>query len=273
MLDTEQIMKMAVKLSGFKSVPADSEIHVKGRNIRKVLVAIDVGVAELLLAKELGCDAVIAHHPAGGHARLYGYKVFERHIDQMVEAGVPRNVAIKAVKSKLDSLELTHHSDNYDQVPVAAKKLNMPLLSIHSPCDEMGRQVLMKTVKDFDKNGSIGKLILKIRELPEYGNAESHIQIRLGSENSTAGKISVSHAAYTNGGYDVAREYFDHGTETLAYIHVAENDLVKLSKEEHGNLIILGHIASDWLGLNVLISQLGQQGIEVEATTNLTSRS
>ncbi len=85
MMDTQQIMRTSLRLAGFKSVPADSEIHVKGRRIRKVLVAIDVGVAELLLARDLGCDAVIAHHPAGGRARLDGYKVFLRHIDQLKE--------------------------------------------------------------------------------------------------------------------------------------------------------------------------------------------
>ncbi|TMH96378.1 hypothetical protein E6H37_03075, partial [Candidatus Bathyarchaeota archaeon] len=126
MLDTQQIMKTALRL-------ADSEIHIKGRRIRKVLVAIDVGVAELLLARDLGCDAVIAHHPAGGRARLEGYKVFLRHIDQLREAGVPENAAEEAIKPKLRALELQHHPDNYDQTPSAAKKLRMPLVSIHSP--------------------------------------------------------------------------------------------------------------------------------------------
>jgi len=58
-MDTQQIMRTSLKLAGFKTIPADSEIHVKGRRIRKALVAIDVGVAELLLARDLGCDAVI----------------------------------------------------------------------------------------------------------------------------------------------------------------------------------------------------------------------
>jgi hypothetical protein len=89
-MDTQQIMRTSLKIAGFKSIPADSEIHVKGRRIRKVLVAIDVGIAELLLARNLGCNAVIAHHPAGGKAQINGYKVFLRHIDQLKEAGVQK---------------------------------------------------------------------------------------------------------------------------------------------------------------------------------------
>ena len=78
MLDTQQIMKTALKLAQFNSIPADSEIHFKGRKLRRVLVSIDVGVSELLLARNLNCDGVIAHHPAGGKAQLEGYKVFLR---------------------------------------------------------------------------------------------------------------------------------------------------------------------------------------------------
>src|SRR2546427_12452610 len=116
-MDTQQIMRTSLKLANFKSVPADSEVHVKGRRIRKVLVAIDVGVAELLLARNLGCDAVVAHHPAGGKARSDGYKVFLRHIDQLKEAGVPADIARQAVQPKLPALERQHHPYHYDHTP------------------------------------------------------------------------------------------------------------------------------------------------------------
>ena len=102
-------MKTAVKLAHFNNIPADSEIHVKGRRLRRVLVAIDVGVGELLLAKELNCDGVIAHHPAGGKAQLEGYKVFLRHVEQIKAAGVPAESAKEAVKNKCRVLDIQHH--------------------------------------------------------------------------------------------------------------------------------------------------------------------
>ena len=114
MLDTQQIMKIALKLARFESIPADSEIHVKGRKLRRILVAIDVGIGELLLAKNLNCDGVIAHHPAGGKALLEGYRVFLRHVDQMKAAGVPAKVATDAVKNKYRILDIQHHPENYD---------------------------------------------------------------------------------------------------------------------------------------------------------------
>jgi len=269
LMDTQQIVRTSLRLAGFKSVPADSEIHVKGRRIRKVLVAIDVGVAELLLARELGCDAVIAHHPAGGRARLEGYKVFLRHIDQLREAGVPEDAAREAIKPKLRALELQHHPDNYDQTPSAAKKLRMPLVSIHSPCDEIGRKTIQRALKDLDENSTVKDVVSRIGRFPEFREAVSKIEVRLGSPKNKAGKIAISHAAYTNGGYEIAKTYFQNGVGTLSYIHVAETDLTKLANEPSGNLIVLGHIASDWLGINRLLNELEKKGLEPIVTTDL----
>ena len=268
-MDTQQIMRTSLKLAGFKSIPADSEVHVKGRGIRKVLVAIDVGVAELLLARNLGCDAVIAHHPAGGRARIDGYKVFLRHIDQLCEAGVPEDIAREAVQPKLRVLELQHHPDNYDQTPSAAKKLRMPLVSVHSPCDEVGRKMIQNALKGLNEGSTVKDVVSRIARFPEFRKAASKIEVRLGSPRNKAGRIAISHAAYTNGGYEIAKTYFQKGIGTLSYIHIAEADLTKLANEDPGNLIVLGHIASDWLGINRLLNELEKKGIEPIATTDL----
>ena len=61
MVSTKEIMDIALKSVGFESVPADSAIYVEGKNIKKVLLGIDADVPELLLAKQLGYDAVISH--------------------------------------------------------------------------------------------------------------------------------------------------------------------------------------------------------------------
>ncbi len=268
MMDTQQIMRTALKLAHFSNIPADSGIHVKGK-IRKVLVAIDVGVGELMLARNLGCDGVIAHHPAGGTARLEGYKVFRRHIDQLKEVGVPALAAKEAIKAKFQQLEIQHHPDNYDQATTAAKRLRIPLMSIHSPCDEVGRRIIQRHVKNLDGNATVSDLVARINKLREFRTAKTKIQVRLGSAKNKAGRVAISHAAYTNGGYDIANAYFLHGVGTVSYIHISDTDLAKLVADGVGNLIELGHIASDWLGLNPLLKELEKKGVEIVATTDL----
>ncbi len=269
MLDTQQIMKTALRLAHFNSVPADSEIHVTGRKLRRVLVAIDVGVGELLLAKNLNCDGVISHHPAGGKAQLEGYRVFLRHVDQMKAAGVPAKVATEAVKDKYRVLDIQHHPENYDQVPNAAKKLGLPLVTIHSPCDEISRRMIVQAIRGLDEDVTVGQLVSRVRAFPEFRDAETQIEVRLGSPNHKAGRVAISHAAYTNGGYDVAKAYFQNGVDTLSYIHISEPDLTKLASENFANLVILGHIASDWLGINRLLRALEKNDIDPVALTDL----
>ena len=105
-VNTEEIMELSLKLAGLEKAPEDSAIYVSGRDIGKVLFGIDAGVSELLLAKQLGYDAVIAHHPQGGTAVVNFHQVFKRQIQQMIKAGVPREEAEKAVTKKLQILEV-----------------------------------------------------------------------------------------------------------------------------------------------------------------------
>lgn len=266
MMSTEEIMRLALRMSGFKSIPADSAIYVKGKGIKKILFGIDAGVPELLLAKQMDYDAVVAHHPQGGSAVLNFHKVFERHIEQMVTAGVPREEAEQAVRRKRDSLEVENHTRNFDHQVSVARLLKMPYLNIHAPLDEIGRQRMMKRVKqatDGKPNATVSDVVASLLMLPEFKRAQTKIVIRLGTGSSKAGKVVVSHAAGTNGGYEVARAYFKHGVGTLIYIHISSSDLDRLRADGVGNLIVTGHIASDSVGINPFLAELENKGIDV----------
>lgn len=130
--------------------------------------------------------------------------------------------------------------------------------------------MLVEATKNIGENATVNKLVSIINAFPEYRNAETKIQVRLGSRKTRIGKLAISHAAYTNGGFDVAKAYYEHGIDTLSYIHISEPDLTKLaSLKLDRNLIILGHIASDWLGINRLLRELEKNDVESIPTTEL----
>ena len=266
MVGTQEIMKLALKMSGFKRIPSDSAIYVEGKNIRKILFGIDAGVPELLLAKQLRYDAVIAHHPQGSSAIVDYHKVFERHVEQMVEAGVPRKEAEQTVRKKRDALEVENHTRNYGHAVSVARLLKMPYMNIHAPLDEIGRQKMMKQVKvatDRNPYATVGDIVDSLRKLTEFKKAQTDIKIRLGRASNKVGKAIVSHAAGTNGGYEVAKTYFRYGIGTLIYIHISSADLERLRADGVGNLIITGHIASDSVGINPFLAALEERGISV----------
>ena len=260
-VDTGKIMQVGLKLAGWKKIPADSAVHVKGRNIRKVLLAIDVGTAELMLAKELGCDAVIAHHPIGVAAVRF-HKVLNRHIDFMIEHGVPEKIARSAVEKLKERVEVRNHSDIYTEVVGAAKAIGMPLVNLHQPCDEYMRNVILKEIKS-GRTGYVSDIVQSIIRIPEFRNAATLVQVRLGSEKNPAGRWALVVAAGTNGGYYIAREYFRHGVSTLIYLHIDYSDLIKMREEKlDGNLVVMGHLAGDSIGLNGLADKLEEIGVE-----------
>jgi putative NIF3 family GTP cyclohydrolase 1 type 2 len=257
-------MELSLELAGLREVPEDSAIYVSGDNIKKILFGIDAGVPELLLAKQLNCDAVIAHHPTGGNAILNFHRVFARHIKQMIAAGVPKREAEKAVRRRLEELEVEAHTRNYQHTVDVARLLKMPYMNIHTPLDEVGRKRMQEQIDSrIRKNSTVKDVVSALKELPEFKKATTTIKIRLGKAENPAGKVVVSHGAGTNGGYEIAKTYFKHGVGTVVYIHVNSGDLARLKTDGKGNLIVTGHIASDSVGINPFIKELEERGVTV----------
>jgi putative NIF3 family GTP cyclohydrolase 1 type 2 len=260
-VSTERIMKVGIELAGWKKMPADSAVHVKGRNIKKVLIAIDVGTAELMLARQLGCDAVIAHHPVG-IASVNLYKVFDRHVEFMVEHGVPKKTAKDAVETLKERVATRNHAGIYSDVVGAAKALKMPLVNVHQPCDEYMRQVILKAIKS-GRTEHVSDIVRSISKIPEFRNAATKVEVKLGSEKNRAGRWALVVAAGTNGGYSIAKAYMQHGVSTVIYLHVDYGELTKMKENGlDGNLIVMGHLAGDSIGLNGLAERLEDLDVE-----------
>ena len=262
MIDTEGIMKIGLELASWKKLPYDSAIHVRGKNIRKVLLTIDVTVANLMLAKNMQCDAVIGHHPIGT-AALKFHRVFNRHIDYMADHNIPKDIAKQAVKKLKAKAELRSHANIYNDIVSAAKVLKMPLVNIHQPCDEYMRKVILSKINSA-RITYVGDIVRCIEELPEFKNAATRVKVRYGSAKNEAGRWSLVVAAGTNGGFPIAKAYFDYGVCTVIYLHIDYTDLIKLCEEKlKGNLIVLGHLAGDSIGLNALADKLEDKKIDV----------
>ncbi len=262
-MNTEEIMQIALARAGMKEIPPDSGIFVPGQSIKKIFFAIDVGVPELSLARELGCDLVIAHHPIG-EALISFSKVVHRHFDFMIEHGVPRGTAEDAARQLVERVEIRNHPANYKHTVGAARLLGMPLMNIHQPLDEITRQLLMNKLKN-SKTRRVGDIVEALEELPEFRIAATKISVRVGSEANEAGKVALVFGAGTNGGYPVAKAYFDNGIDTVIYLHIDYEDVRRLREEGKGNLIVLGHMAGDSIGINVFNKELRSRGLEVVA--------
>lgn len=262
---TEQLMRIALDMAGWEAIPGDCAVYYPGTRISHVLMGIDVGAAELFMARQLGYHAVIAHHPAGYAGPFWD--VYHLHVGQMISAGIPAEMAEEVVAARIAGFQAASQRENYDHVASVARLLEMPFLNIHSPLDEVGRRIMQRTVDEQlarNPDSTVADVRDALLRLPEFAAARTQMQVPLGAWDAPAGRAVVSHGAYTNGGYPVAHAYLTHGVRTLCCIHFPLEDAHRLASEGvQGNILVMGHIAGDSVGINPYVAQLRKDGLEV----------
>ncbi len=258
---------IALEMSGFDELPADSTVNIPGSGLHKLLFGIDIGPAELLLARDLNCDGVVAHHPAGGDAVLKFPAVLERQIEFLVAHGVPLDDARQVVQPMITRATMRAHAANFDQTPSVARQLQLPLMNIHLPLDEYGRRLMVETIEEhlitLDRAPLVQDAIDALMMIPDLANAKTPIMVPVGAIDNPLGKLAVVHGAGTNGGEPVAEAYFRHGVSTVLYIHCSGEDVMRLQEKANGNLIVTGHISSDMIGINAFIRRVLQYDVDV----------
>lgn len=260
-------MALALEEAGMDRAPEDSEIYVPGSGLRRAVFAVDLDSGELALAKQSGFDVAIAHHPCGGSTWAGFPKVLERHGPIMTGAGVPPAEARAAVEALQEEHGPRTHAMNYDRLPSVARLLELPFMNIHAPADEIGRQVMQRTIASGVGDAARVEAAARALEaLPEFATTKHPIVVRMGREDAPLGRWVFVHGAGTNGGFPVAAALFRNGVDTVFYIHVDPGHLRRL-KDEFGpqgkNLVVTGHMASDSVGINVVVRRLRAEGLEV----------
>jgi putative NIF3 family GTP cyclohydrolase 1 type 2 len=264
-LSTQEIMDRSLALVGWDAVPADSTIYVPGEDLETALVGIDLGSAELQLAAREGYDLALAHHPAGDAARLGLPDVLDRQVELMTDHGVPADAAEAAVASLRNRVDHGAHASNFRHDPSVAELLGQPFMNVHLAPDEIGRRRFAEVADGMADDATLAEFADALEAAcPALRAAPTDVEVRVGRRDNRLGEVAVHHGAGTNGGAEVARAYFDHGVDTVVYIHVSASDTEELREAYYGskNLVITGHIASDAVGMNALIDDLESAGLD-----------
>lgn len=258
-------MAIALEMAGWNDIPGDCAIYYPGARINHILLGIDVGAAELFMARQLGYHAVVAHHPTGSVGPFW--EVYHLHVAQMTAAGVPSDVAEAAVARRIEEFQAAAQRENYDHAASVARLLETPFLNIHSPLDEVGRRIMQSTADEAcaaNPTLTVAGLRDALLTLPPFAAAHTEMQVPLGAWDAPVGRVVVSHGAYTNGGYPVAKAYLTHGVDTLCAIHFPLEDARRLAAEGiRGNILVMGHIAGDSVGILPYVARLRAEGLEV----------
>jgi hypothetical protein len=231
-------------------------------DIKTVMVGIDVETQELLLAHELRrlghkIDAAMFHHPEG-RALADLEKVMPVQIDVLAKAGVPVNQAEGMLRPRMDRIWRSIHADNLFRSERTAELLKIPFFGCHTIADNMAWRFMEDHLakKEFDTVGDIMNALLDIPEYHYYAKKGNPPILVNGRKEGRPGKIfATEFTGGTNGPEELMKLQALAQVGTVLSMHVTEKTL-DVAKEHHVNIIQCSHMASDSLGMNLLLDIL-----------------
>ncbi|MFA5228171.1 MAG: NGG1p interacting factor NIF3 [Candidatus Paceibacterota bacterium] len=251
----------------------DSRIHniSEDKEIKKILSGIDTDTAELLLAKQLGVDLIISHHPVGKGLSCLG-DVMEMQADIYNQYGVPINVAEALNNPRIAEVARSVSFSNHQKSVDSSKIIGVNFINIHTPADNLAARFLKDLIESKELE-TVEELIDLIKKIPEYKEAiknGSGPKAITGNLNNRCGKIAITEiTGGTEGSSKLMEALSQAGIGTVVAMHASE-DHRKKAEAAHINIVIAGHISSDSLGMNLFLDELEKRGIEVIPFSGLT---
>ncbi len=252
----------------------DTRIYhiAEDKEIKKVLVGIDIDTSELLLSKNINnIDMVIAHHPIGkGLANLAD--VMELQADVYNYYGVPINIAETLNFPRISEVARGVGASNHQKAVDAAKILGINFINVHGPADNLVAKFLKDLVEENNPE-RLEDLLNLLKTVPEYREAVkigAGPKLITGKPESRCGKIAITEiAGGTEGSPKLFEKMAQAGIGTTLAMHASEEHR-KEAEAACVNLVIAGHISSDSLGMNLFLDELEKQGIEIIPCSGLT---
>ncbi len=238
--------------------------------VKKVLAGIDMETAEVIIAKQLGVDLVIGHHPVGRSlTELDEQMHMQAEIMEML--GVPINIAEGVMRERIAEVQRKIHPENTEQTIDNAKLLGVPYMNAHTTCDNQAA-MFVKNIIDKAKPLYVGDIMELLLTIPEYKMSEKiglGPMLFSGSNRNRTGKIAVTEfTGGTNGSKLIYERLADAGIGTIISMHQNEESR-KEAERNHINVIVAGHMSSDSLGMNLFLDELEKKGVQIIPTSGL----
>ena len=236
------------------------------KEIKRVLVGIDIDPSEILLAKELGnIDLIISHHPLGkALANLHG--VMELQCDVLNVYGVPINIAEGLMEKRISEVARGINKLNHQRTIDTAKLLGFNLMCLHTACDNLVADFLRKKIENNADLVRVEDVIELLEKIPEYKNAMKlgvGPKIFVGNKENRCGKIALTEiTGGTEGSPKLYEKMAIAGIGTVVGMHISEEHK-KEAEAANLNVVIAGHMSSDSLGVNLFLDELEKRGIEI----------
>lgn len=257
-------------IDAFFNPYADSRLLVgKGEEeINTVMVGIDITPGEVVLADRLRdrgtrIEAIIGHHPLGKAAPNF-WEVMHMQENMLEQLGIGITVAEGIFAPRINEVMRRVHPRNYNQTVDACRLLEIPFMCLHSPCDNHV-QTHLQNLFDEKAPDKVKDVIDLLGEIPEFDLAiqeNAGPKVFVGDKERSAGKVAVKMTGGTSGPKEVYEKLSQAGVGTVVCMHIPD-DHIEEAKKNHINVVVSGHMASDSLGMNLIMDNIEEQGVSI----------
>lgn len=229
--------------------------------IKSMIVGIDVEGGELLLVdrmKEKGTDIdlVVTHHPEG-KAFANFYEVMDLQIDVFTKEGISVSTAENLLGERKAQVARRVGAANHARNVDIAGMLGLNFLCMHTPCDNLAYRFVREVI-DKNQPDTLGGIIDLLYSIPEYLDAAKNNnppQIIIGRKEAQCRHVCLEFTGGTEGPQDIYSQLSARGVDTIIAMHQSEEHF-KQCKQYNINVIVASHIASDSLGINLMLDYL-----------------
>lgn len=262
---------------------SDTRIHLDNgiKDVRRIMAGIDIDSADMMVARYLSnhnpkepIDLLINHHPIG-KALLDLGDAMHLQADVWEQYGMPINIAESITNLRISEVSRGVNPANSFKVIDTAKILNLSLINVHTPADNLVAQFVRKKIEK-DKPEYVGDILKSLLEIPEYKEAAKMgfgPRLFTGTEDNRVGKIAFAEiTGGTEGSPKIYEKVAAAGIGTIISMHQSEEHR-KEAEKYHINVVIAGHISSDSIGMNLFLDELEKKGIKILPTSGLIRHS
>jgi hypothetical protein len=270
---TDWLLRVALELVGWDEAPADCVVACPGTRLSHILIGTEIGPAELFMARQLGYHAAVSYDPLGTTGAL-GHD-WQRERERLEAAEVPaddagREIASLAARDTLDAL-----GHDYERAAALARLLEMPFVVLGSAFDELARRRVQEAANaclDAQPGASLSDLRTALLVLPELSTAWTQPALALGAWGAPAGRVLALPGWVARAAPELARLYLTHGVDTLCCSEMSSALTLRLAEEGmHGNVLVLGRVATASLGMSPYAARLRMEGLEVTTLAGTAS--
>ncbi len=231
------------------------------KEIKIILAGIDMETPEILLADSLRkrgkkIDLILGHHPEG-FALSALHSVMNIQLDILENVGVVRKKVKKMLEERIGEVARKLHPGNVMRPVDAAQLLGIPIMCSHTVADNCVSAYLDNAINK-KKPNTVQDMVNILLSEPEYQYSAAigaGPSITLGKPTNKCGKVILEMTGGTGGSKKVFPELVRAGVKTIVAMHMSEEHFKK-AKKHSINIIIAGHIASDSLGVNLLLDSI-----------------